>query len=475
MFGDAVPGSSTRSAYLGTPVSTSEINDYLTPSTYSLVEPAPSETLLSAVHQQNQDKRLEQVVPRSKSNHVTMLSLSFSVPRGVNANNQMRQSYLFFILEEYQCHRVDKFFKPPPISMRDFLTAQIKRSRIMGFMYLGAKIFETFRKKPEKVAIRSCSEWVARHANRVTNPEEPTNPDPSAQDVHDTLAGLLELTIAQFIVSGTAAGYNTLRLALPKFLHLVSYDPNLWIEQGSNGLLCTSLPAVLSSDLVQTRRFVYHDIMYSFILGLPTLAEYDSTGFPTVHGANIPFEWVHGVHGVPIEMIVNIAEIDNWRAQKKRMDWRALETRALEWRWRQREIHSEESVEMVFRAAIQESWRHATLIYIYMGICGVTSHDPRVQTSVHQIVKLMRVVGDNHMDVHFSIPSVVAGLAAQHEGQRTLILRKLKTFNGLRVWILRGQDFARVLQYLWSGPGANGAAIGWDDYVQARCKVLPIW
>ncbi|CAE6357397.1 unnamed protein product [Rhizoctonia solani] len=109
-----------------------------------------------------------------------------------------------------------------------------------------------------------------------------------------------------------------------------------------------------------------------------------------------------------------------------------------------------------------------------MGMCEVASDDLRVQASVHQIIKLMRVVGDAHLDVHFSVPSVVAGIAARSESQRAFILRKLKTFNGVRLWILRGRDFARVLRYLWNGSAAGGAAVGWDDYVEARCRVLPI-
>ncbi|CAE6389053.1 unnamed protein product [Rhizoctonia solani] len=474
-FGDAVPGSSNRTAYFGTPISAAEINDYLTPSAGSFMGPFSPKSLLLTSSTPPQDQ-CEQVAiaPRHKPDNEFSRVLPSSVPRRINADAQMRESYVFFVVEEYQSHRVTRFFKPPPISMRGFWATQMRRSRVMESMYLGAKIFESFAGKPDEVAIQSCSHWITRYANCVTNPEELPNPYPSAQEIEDKLNGLIELMVAQFIVLGTAVGYTSLRLALPSFLHLVSDDPSLLVEQGCHGLLCISLPALLTSSPIETRRFVFYDIMYSLLLGLPTLAEYDSAEFPIVLGMAIPIQWVNGVHGVPIEMTVNIAEVNNWRAQRMCADWGALEMRTLAWKWRQPEIHSEESVEMIYRVAIQETWRHTTLIYIYMGMCGVTSDDPRVQASVHQIVKLIGVVGDTNLDVQFSIPLVVAGIAAQSEPQRTFLLQKLKTFNGVRLWILRGRDFARVLKHLWDGPAVGGAAVGWDEYVQSRCKVLPI-
>ncbi|KAH7322350.1 hypothetical protein B0J17DRAFT_683764 [Rhizoctonia solani] len=448
-FEEAVPGSSTRTAYFGTPISASGINDYLTPSTDLLITSSPYESLflsgIISAHQQDQGVRWKRNTSGYTSGSVSMLPLPASIPRGVNANKQMRESYIFFILGEYQSRRVKSFFSAPS-RLHGLLAALMKRPRMIECWYLGAKIFETFNEKPEKAAIQTCSQWVTRYVNHITNPDEPPSPYPSTQEVKDKLNGLIELEFAQTMVLGTAAGYSSLRLALPSFLRLVSEDSNLWVEQEHSGMLCVSIPAVLTSSIAE-------------------LVEYDSTGFPIQ--PEFPVDWVHGVHGVPMEMMVNLAEVHNWRAQRKDVDWTVLEMRALSWRWHQREIQSDESADMVFRAAIQEAWRHTTLIYIYMGVCGVTSHDPRVQASVQQML-------NTHLDVHFSMPSIVAGLAAPYESQRTLIIRKMKSFYGVRIWKVRGQDFVRVLEHLWHGPAASGGAVVWDDYVQARCKVLPI-
>ncbi|KDN42558.1 hypothetical protein RSAG8_06701, partial [Rhizoctonia solani AG-8 WAC10335] len=224
--------------------------------------PGPPEgsLLISSIPTQDQSPVWDQVTPRYQSNNAITSPLPFSITRGINANELMRESYLVFILEEYHCHRISKFFGPP-ISMRDFLVTRMKRSRVMELMYLGAKIFETFGRNPEKVAIQSCSQWITRYANYVTKPEEPPNPYPSVQEVEDKLNVLLELGTAQFIVLGTAAGYSSLRLALPSLLRVVSDYPNLLVEKGRHGLLSLSLPAVLSSNWLETRRFVFQDIL----------------------------------------------------------------------------------------------------------------------------------------------------------------------------------------------------------------------
>ncbi|CEL54069.1 hypothetical protein RSOLAG1IB_06779 [Rhizoctonia solani AG-1 IB] len=347
--------------------------------------------------------------------------------------------------------------------------AKMQRSRRLGSMYLGAKVFETLVRNPEEVGIRLCSPWVLQYKNHVTNPDRLANRYPSIQETEDKLGGLLELFFLTSIVIGTAAGYDCLRSALPHFLQLASDSPNLWVE--CNGSIYISLPAALSSDYIEIRRFAFYDSIYSPLLGLPTLVEYDLTRFPIVPSVDIPVEWVHGI---PVEMVINIVEVHNWRAQAKNVDCATLETRTLTWRWCHKDLEDIESVEAVYRAAIQEAWRHTTLIYIYMGMCGSTSQDLRVQASVRQIIQLMRVVGDAPSDVHLAIPSVVAGIAARYEPHRAIISRKLKTFDGMRVWALRGREFADVLEYLWHGPAANGAAVGWDDYVRARCKVLPV-
>ncbi|CAE7212026.1 unnamed protein product [Rhizoctonia solani] len=386
--------------------------------------------------------------PGTASAH--LISVRPGVPRTVNANAQMRESYFTFILSEYELHRLCRFFKPPPMPLSRGLTSRMKRSNaIFGFMYLGAKVFEALNEKPEGAVWKCCKGWIANFDRQATN-HSPLKP--SIQQSEDRLAGILELAYLNFLVVDTVAGYALLKRGLPVFLHLVSNDPDLWSER--NGQLAVSLPQVLLSTRYEIRRFVFYDMMCALVLGTAPLAEYDPGELPPVGYPPFPVE---PFHGIPIEWILIIAHV-----HARQCSWYDLEIRILSWRPRMSDIWSEESAESVFRIAIQESWRHAILIYIYMSMCGVNSFDRRVQASVKQIVRLVEVVHITPIDVHLSAPCIIAGIAAQCEYHRALIYEKLLSFRSTHIWVIRGADFAPILKHLWHGVGVNGSAVTWD-------------
>lgn len=127
------------------------------------------------------------------------------------------------------------------------------------------------------------------------------------------------------------------------------------------------------------------------------------------------------------------------------------------------------------RLAVHESWRHALLIYLYMGVCGVNSADPRVESSVTQIVQLINVVKHkDSFDRHLFVPCLLAGACARQESQRSVIERQLSSLRASRMWVLRSADFTSVLEHLWHGVGKDGRATTWDDYVTSRRAVLPV-
>ncbi|CAE6485805.1 unnamed protein product [Rhizoctonia solani] len=385
-----------------------------------------------------------------------------NIPRVVNANARMRESYFTFILSEYEIYRLRKFFRPPPMPMSRGLTSRMTRSNtILGFMYLGAQIFEALTDKPKDAVWKCCKKWIANFDRQVTN-HPPSKP--SIQESEDRLTGLLELAYLTFLVVDTVAGYALLKRALPQFLYLVSNDPQLWSERNSQ--LAISLPRVLSTPRYEIRRFVFYDMMCALVLGIPPLAEYDPGEPPMVTYPPLPME---AFHGIPVEWILIIGHV-----HVRRSDWRNLEAQTLSWYPRISDVWSEESAELVFRMAIQESWRHATLIYIYMGMCGVGSLDRRVQASVKQMIRLMTIVRVPPMDVHLSTPCIIAGIAARYETQRALIYQRLLSYRNTHIWVLRGADFAPILKHLWHGAGVDGSEVTWGDYVTKKQSLFEL-
>ncbi|KAG9102758.1 hypothetical protein FRC06_001210 [Ceratobasidium sp. 370] len=85
-------------------------------------------------------------------------------------------------------------------------------------------------------------------------------------------------------------------------------------------------------------------------------------------------------------------------------DWRPIEYRIKSWVPTVQAAPSDETWKSSARLAVHESWRHTLLIYLYMGVCGAKSDDPRVQASVRQVFQLTNSVKgfeNPSIDLHF--------------------------------------------------------------------------
>ncbi|KDN33127.1 hypothetical protein RSAG8_13784, partial [Rhizoctonia solani AG-8 WAC10335] len=255
------------------------------------------------------------------------------------------------------------------------------------------------------------------------------------------------------------------------FFQIVADDSNLFMEH-PNGNLLVSFPRALSAPRYELRRFIIYDTVAAFVLGVSPLVQYGYDGEcdSRSHG----LEWIHGI---PVALLDAISQVNSWRAGPRVPldDWEVLERRVLAWQPSSAARTEDSAAEgaSAARVAVQEGWRHAVLIYIYMGICGVSSHDLRVQASVHRIVRIGQIVANLPIGVHMLTHCVVAGLAARLEKHRLLVHEMLLSFKDTRVWIFRGPQFGQVLYHLWHGVGAGGAPVTWDDYVQARSAIAP--
>ncbi|KAF8754974.1 hypothetical protein RHS01_05774 [Rhizoctonia solani] len=290
------------------------------------------------------------------------------------------------------------------------------------------------------------------------------------RDATDCFTARLELAILKFFLGDSIAGYTLLQVLRPKFLLLVATDSGLLVEQ-PNGNLAVSFPRTLSSLRHELARLISYDVILSFLLGAPPMIEYGYEG--TCDGDG--FEWIHGI---PSALLQIISQINSWRAGSRvHLDcWQDLELCVFAWKPLQATLgESFVPGSTAFeRAVVQEGWRHVVLIYIYMGICGVSSHDPRIQASVDVIFQLAEKMRNSRIGIHMLPHCVVAGIAARLEKQRIRVYEKLNSFLDPRAWLLRGPQFNRALYHLWHSTGAGGKAVTWDDYIRARDTVMPL-
>ncbi|KAL5639739.1 hypothetical protein ACGC1H_006355 [Rhizoctonia solani] len=409
-------------------------------------------------------------VERGNTNlSIKIRALFTSIPASVDATHILRDGYFMNVIREYQTWRIRYWFATPPPSVRDAFVGLKGSKAVIRAVYLGAKLFQAVNENPGGTGTLKCITWIDELERRFDRDFYNSS---TLSDAGDYLLAELELAFIKCSMISSTSGYVVLQKALPRFLHLLAVDPNLYSEH-SDGNLVVSFPRTFSTPQYELKRFVMFDTIATLVLGVPPLVEYGYDGEcdPASHGLEC-------IHGVPVVLVETIAQVNSWRAGSRVApldDWKTLEKRVMIW---QAQLPvgegGEAAIGNIARLAIQESWRQVALIYIYMGMCGASSHDARVQASIRQIIQLGEVVANLPIGAHMFVHCVIAGLGARYEKHRLIVRKNLFSFEGKRVWLFRGPQFGQILEHLWHGVGAGGAPVTWDDYVQSRCIIAPL-
>ncbi|KAG8757006.1 hypothetical protein FRC11_004848 [Ceratobasidium sp. 423] len=294
-------------------------------------------------------------------------------------------------------------------------------------------------------------------------------------EVQNRLGDWLEILLLKTMVVDSFYSYQILRSTVPTFLRMVFSDPVLWPSGWDSTLV--PLVNVIASTRHELAYFALVDSTCSMAFGFPQIVEYD-TSFGKVPPISNPHECVHGS---PVEFQVALAEINACRdGSSNARGWQEIELWLLTWQARPSKYDSGwESWMAVAWLAVQESWRHTLLAYLYVSVCGATSDDERVQSSVRQIFQILETVrrqqsSDTDINVPCFLQYLMAGICARNEKHRAIARKKLGDVCGTRLWLMRGADFVPVLDHLWHGAAAGGRPITWKDYLFSREVALPV-
>ncbi|CUA67701.1 hypothetical protein RSOLAG22IIIB_13532 [Rhizoctonia solani] len=392
--------------------------------------------------------------------YTVIQALDASIPPSIDTTQIIREEHCKQIVYEYHVQRSGySFILPLPSGANVLLQGQKMK---VWALYLGAKLFQALD-----------GNMVTRYIDRIDELEQKLGCQLRSSTSPNSIAGFLSAQISlayfKFIAIGCRSGYPSLQKTLPVFLCLVATDSSLHIEHP--GGLVTSFPRTLGALRWEIQCFVMYDAITPLLLGTPPLVEYGYNGECDPASHNL--EWLHGI---PVVFIEIISQVNSWRAGSRAPpldDWHKLEMRVLAWQ-SQLKAEGNASDNLTVKLAIQEGWKHVVLIYIYMGMCGVSSHDARVQTSIQQIIQLGEGVENLPVGVHTLPHCIIVGLAAKYEKHRSIVHKKILSFKGHQVWLFGGSEFTQVLEHLWFGVGAGGAPVTWNDYIESRRAVLPI-
>ncbi|KAG8795811.1 hypothetical protein FRC12_009402 [Ceratobasidium sp. 428] len=307
-------------------------------------------------------------------------------------------------------HLVKRFMRSDDTRCGTTLVASIMESRLRDSR-IGASY------SPD---IRTLESRVYHRLAIVKSVQEPL-PDSHASDVLTTLHDSNEVGDLRFNRSFTNAFRQMIAVIcqarpLSHFMKLLrEITPVYRMACPEPVGVPVHLPAKLLHPEPVLRQFPAIDILMSLNSGLPMLLQYDVTDIPGLYDHvhqvnNFGLQWMYGV---PDQFLVMLARMhilrDNSAPNVDSRIISELET----------EIHqfkpapddSPDSYLRVARLMVQESWRQTMYIYLYMGLCGATSNDTRVEGAMKKFTRLLEGVRPGRTpDIFLVIPMTAVSL-----------------------------------------------------------------
>ncbi|CAE6476336.1 unnamed protein product [Rhizoctonia solani] len=371
-----------------------------------------------------------------------------------------------------QCTRLARriSFRPYPYPVELGLAKYLLRGSnlIHKTLYLGARISQALF---DDTNWQGYIGWIDTFHHRILEAQS-SLVTVNTELLADRLASHCRLATFAFMVSNSSVGYAIFRKGVSPFLELAATFPKLW--KGDSAI---SLSHALHLSRHELARFVIMDTIAALAFGIAPLVHYDTT----IQDHNPDrFHFVEQVYACPVIVLMALARVNQSRASRLMgqdtitpEDVEAYESAVRN--WKPGVDYTDSPSQLVARLAVQESWRQAALIYLYMGMRESSSTDSRVEPLVRQVAQLASTVeAGSPFDTHLFIPCLIAGVAARKEKHRAIFRKKIQVSQKTDASLLRGADFSLVLDHLWHGAAAGGNPVTWDDYASSRALTLPV-
>ncbi|KAJ1305697.1 hypothetical protein OPQ81_010434 [Rhizoctonia solani] len=357
----------------------------------------------------------------SSSRHSSPPTTSLSFPRTLSLDPRVESNASPFVLSQY---------------IREGIVVRLRSSMItFSAMSLGARIIQALIDNFDDTDWNLYSSLIDRLYSHIC---AATNGVGGHLHLEGSLAGTIDLAGFKFVTSDNAAGYELVQKATPTLLRLAYHYPEIWTKEGM-----ISPSQVMSHAKYEIFNFIWVDNVAAMVLGAATFLPYDTTS-RRPHSSQLQTEWIWGC---PEDFIIQCARINMIRSSERLHSgwnqWKEIETEII--KWEPVAEKSNESRDAVARLAVQESWRHTMLIYLYMAVCRVNSADSRISASVNQIIKLVGTVKHtDSFDRHLFVPCLIAGACARQESQRALVEEKLSSLRATKMQRRKSDDLGRL-------------------------------
>ncbi|CCO34500.1 26S proteasome regulatory subunit rpn2 [Rhizoctonia solani AG-1 IB] len=232
------------------------------------------------------------------------------------------------------------------------------------------------------------------------------------------------------------------------------------------------LPSKLTHPDVSLRHFVTIDVVLSITVLRPMHFRYNTHLEKDFRDRE---DWgLLWLNGVPGELILIMARInmfltDYW-ANVDRQIITEIEQQLKE--FKSSPGKSPDAYLMVARLAVQECWRLAVLIYLYMCLDGADARDPRVEKAQKSFMRVLdRTKPNRTPDVFLLAPMAIVGRATYRPRERDIIRQRLLNLQECAHPGTCGNDALQILECMWAKSDAEGRSVVWSD---ARVALLTV-
>ncbi|KAJ1310619.1 hypothetical protein OPQ81_009149 [Rhizoctonia solani] len=127
------------------------------------------------------------------------------------------------------------------------------------------------------------------------------------------------------------------------------------------------------------------------------------------------------------------------------------------------------------RMVVQECWREAVFIYLYMALCGAHAFDPRVEKAQTGFMRLVNgIKPGRNPDAFLIIPMLIASVATTKLTHRQIIRSRILSLPDCAIPNTAGNDSLLILEDVWTRTELEGRVAQWDDLREACRRVTGV-
>ncbi|KAH7311796.1 hypothetical protein B0J17DRAFT_687675 [Rhizoctonia solani] len=127
------------------------------------------------------------------------------------------------------------------------------------------------------------------------------------------------------------------------------------------------------------------------------------------------------------------------------------------------------------RSVVQECWRQAAYIYLYMAVRGDSCDTPRVKGAYKRFMRLLKGTKPGRLPDEFLIaPLLIISPVAQRQHDREIIRQRALGLQRFGQTFRANVHIICIVEDYWARTDAEGRQVVWSDVAVSRRRVLGV-